>query len=1091
MSVDEQIERVRDWVYDGPGDSLFEPDATAHAMALWRTVRSVDAATTPEPLAQRLQVGNALLGRFHQFRYQVCRDLVDLAKAVVCLELVADDHRLVPPALAEVVGRFTRREEQARVGGKLLDAWLSSPEDALLDAGIQLLTLSAYRRPDLLSRLCLAHRRRYERTGSASDLGQAIEAGEEAMALVPSVETWAHLAEAYLCRHAVRPDLTDLRQAIALLERAASHDEQAHARLGAAYRLLHEQTGDDEALDLAVNHGERGEDPAELSVTLLRRFHRHGSPPDLARAVALVDEYSVDPGTVTGTMSVLLAKHEHGSDQADLDRAVRLGEKVIADLRDDDQHRPGVLRVVAVTLHRRYLHSGTETDLDRATTLARWAVHAFPPHHPTAKLAAVDLAALHLTRHVRSGVRAELDRAVELAERAVADDCPPEWTATLARALLMRYLVTGTRQDVDDAISLGERAVSETPARDVALPSRQTDLAGAYRARYTTNTDPTDLDQAIELGAGSVGNTHDTHIDLPWRLADLATAHLDRYRARSDPADLDTAQALGERAWHHPTAADHPGRVRLAATLADILLVRLDIGTQVAPELLAELTSDVAESRAAVLVDKVAGLHAVGVLIRAAGDAKRATSLLDSAVALLPALSPREAGWTDRQQRVGNRLGLVEAAASAHCAIDDPAGAVEVAELGRGVLLATEANTRVDLTELRDQQPRLADRFEWVRERLNAPYFPTDERKRWWESYDAQLTKIRALPGFVDFLAAPNAENLRPETGTAVLLNADRDSGHAVLVHADTAPETVALPHLRDVDTRVEHLLDAVADGTFTRQLRRRRVVPDVLAWLWDTVVEPVILALSPVHFPHRVWWVPTGVLGLLPLHAAGRPDQPGALDLLVSSFIPSLRGLRAARHRPPTQARREFVVAMPHTPGHRDLPATAAEAASLPGTHLRDTNAVTDAVLAALATSTRAHFACHASADPLSPAEGGLHLHDDILRLPQIGGLRLQDAELAYLSACATANHGTRHADEVLHLASAFQLAGFRHVIATLWPLTDRIAAQAARAFYRQLPDTSATDTAAAVLHKVTQDLRTTHPDRPDLWAALVHSGP
>lgn len=104
---------------------------------------------------------------------------------------------------------------------------------------------------------------------------------------------------------------------------------------------------------------------------------------------------------------------------------------------------------------------------------------------------------------------------------------------------------------------------------------------------------------------------------------------------------------------------------------------------------------------------------------------------------------------------------------------------------------------------------------------------------------------------------------------------------------------------------------------------------------------------------------------------------------------------------------------------------------------------------------------------------------------------LRLDEAELAYLSACSTARVGLQHANEVIHLASAFQLAGFRHVIASLWPLADGVAAAAARAFYQQLPDRSDANAAAATLRAVTLHLRESHPKRPDLWASLVHSGP
>ncbi|MFF0863812.1 CHAT domain-containing protein [Nonomuraea sp. NPDC003560] len=101
-----------------------------------------------------------------------------------------------------------------------------------------------------------------------------------------------------------------------------------------------------------------------------------------------------------------------------------------------------------------------------------------------------------------------------------------------------------------------------------------------------------------------------------------------------------------------------------------------------------------------------------------------------------------------------------------------------------------------------------------------------------------------------------------------------------------------------------------------------------------------------------------------------------------------------------------------------------------------------------------------------------------------------MDQAELAYLSACSTAFSGIFHANESIHLASVFQMVGFRHVVGSLWPLDDATAAAVAREFYRGLPGPDADD-AARVLHRVMRDLRRTHPDRPDLWAALVHHGP
>lgn len=93
------------------------------------------------------------------------------------------------------------------------------------------------------------------------------------------------------------------------------------------------------------------------------------------------------------------------------------------------------------------------------------------------------------------------------------------------------------------------------------------------------------------------------------------------------------------------------------------------------------------------------------------------------------------------------------------------------------------------------------------------------------------------------------------------------------------------------------------------------------------------------------------------------------------------------------------------------------------------------------------------------------------------------------YLSACSTGYRNLEHVDESLNLASAFQLAGFRHVIASLWPLNDSFGAVASRTFYDEL--SGAADDAPGALRRTTLELRRRYPDRPDLWASLIHSGP
>ncbi len=113
---------------------------------------------------------------------------------------------------------------------------------------------------------------------------------------------------------------------------------------------------------------------------------------------------------------------------------------------------------------------------------------------------------------------------------------------------------------------------------------------------------------------------------------------------------------------------------------------------------------------------------------------------------------------------------------------------------------------------------------------------------------------------------------------------------------------------------------------------------------------------------------------------------------------------------------------------------------------------------------------------------------------MADVSRLDLRGAELAYLSCCDTARPGTRLHDEAIHLASSFQIAGFAHVIAALWPLRDRVALEFAGQIYEGLRGSvrngGRTDAAAAV-HQATRRAREMYPNFPALWAGHVHVGP
>ncbi len=243
-----------------------------------------------------------------------------------------------------------------------------------------------------------------------------------------------------------------------------------------------------------------------------------------------------------------------------------------------------------------------------------------------------------------------------------------------------------------------------------------------------------------------------------------------------------------------------------------------------------------------------------------------------------------------------------------------------------------------------------------------------------------------------------------------------------------------------------------------------------------------------------RLWWCPTGPFAALPLHAAG-----SAPERVVAFYTPSLAALRRARAAADRLTDGVLGVTAAHAEGGLPLPGTVREldalAAVLPGgvafTRLDD--ATRAAVARGLADCAWAHLACHAEQDLAQPSRAAFLLTDGRLRLTEITRAPGRPAAGAYLSACQSAMGGVDLADEALNLAAAMQHAGYRRVVATLWPVGDRLARVAAARVYRDLcadggfrPDRS-----AAAVHDLMLELRRAHPDAPSRWAPFVYLGP
>jgi hypothetical protein len=267
----------------------------------------------------------------------------------------------------------------------------------------------------------------------------------------------------------------------------------------------------------------------------------------------------------------------------------------------------------------------------------------------------------------------------------------------------------------------------------------------------------------------------------------------------------------------------------------------------------------------------------------------------------------------------------------------------------------------------------------------------------------------------------------------------------------------------------------------------------EVLEWLWDTVTQPVLHALgftsSPTDntWPH-VWWIPTGPLSKFPLHAAGyhvARSGETVLDRAMSSYASSIKAIIRGRRRRLDSAasKRALLVAMEHTPGNDELPFAPAEIATVrefcatasitplePGLRNQD-------VESHLPGSTIFHFAGHGATDARDASNSRILLADGALTVSRLLDMNLaqQHPFLAYLSACGTGRIRDKGSvDESLHLMHAFQLAGFRHVVGTLWEVRDELCVGMARLVYKGMKEEGLSDGAVCRgLHVACRALR------------------
>ncbi|RXW18995.1 hypothetical protein EST38_g6857 [Candolleomyces aberdarensis] len=683
----------------------------------------------------------------------------------------------------------------------------------------------------------------------------------------------------------------------------------------------------------------------------------------------------------------------------------------------------------------------------------------------------------------------------------------------LAGQLEAFHELTEEIKHLDEAISKATEAAELLPAGHRNLPIILVALGGMYVCKYKTTQDFSNLDRAhscLDRAMEAIGDTTE-----PFVLARCGRLMLEFYQVGENPAELVASLSFCEVAIEM-TPADHPHMapylITFAAAYMFVYIATGDI--EQAHTAISKLRA-VTSSTAASPVQRLAAARmwcGISVLRKSPDilDAFQAAIPLISLVAGLDqTLDKRHGKLKDLSQ-----LSLEAAAAAIDAGKLDMA--VEWLEGGRCIVWNQLNGLRqqsLDALEL--VHPRLAERFMNLSAALENASSRVSSSQQWIQADSEQrismqeevtahvklagdweelLHSIRKIPGFENLLRPPSLRNLLenlPE-GVIVVINVFSTRCDAlVLIPGLEEPLHIPLPSfsmgkaeelrvrlhscIQSKNLRIHQQgLETDEDrgmSTYRKANRSKGALENTLQELWGLVVKPIFdeLGFSTSTSPKpRVWWCSTGPLALLPLHAAGiyrGPDKVCVADFAISSYTPTVTALlersSSKSHGTDNPSGGLLAISQPDTPNLPPLPGTVDEVSAIQKTFtgrgfeadsLNRQEATVEATIQGLKDHRCVHFACHASQNVQDPLKSCFYLHDGRLELSEIIKLRLQSADLAFLSACQTSAGDEQLSEEVVHLAAGMLAAGYGSVIATMWSIPDSNARVLADQFYREL---------------------------------------
>jgi CHAT domain-containing protein/tetratricopeptide (TPR) repeat protein len=838
-----------------------------------------------------------------------------------------------------------------------------------------------------------------------------------------------------------------------------------------------------------------------VSAIYRSRYDRDGNDPDLDRAIELGEQAISLSSSGRSKLKcsinlsgALAQSYVRRQNKAHLHRAIELSSAVVSGLSRSDPAWRKAAHNLATGLRLRAALTGEPDDLDKAIRLHEDAANGVPPDEVDALLYLGGVANAYKQRFTQMSSIDDLDNAIKAYELALEKTAPrqPERARlnnNLGNTLADRYELRRHLPDLRAAIDCFRKSLEILPI--TAPEQRRTlmNLGGALSRLYEGTSDDHDYEEATRF-LTEAKNLLSGSADLAGVLDNQAGTLLTRYRNKRQVEDLDELISLLDRAVSIPGI---PGLINdrkrsLAQGLALRYLLHSDDKDRSRAQNLFRETTDGPSVNAGgglfMTLTRADFAFKCATAAEAAGAPELA--LWNEAVEACEIATARTGELLQRQFTRRHRAAWLRVAQPlprlhAYCLtrLGEIERAVEALEGGRSLFFAEALDrNRADLEHLESiGQSGLLDLYRRAIAAAQVAeqqfHLPSDmeslsahriSREEATARLQAAVDAIRKIDGYRDFQRPLRFDEIRKaaESAPIIYLCITSEGGFALIVSAagiDDVPlrctqEELIMWIVGEGSNTHSSFLGCVVDG---HSDRLRIALARLLPKLGDQLIRPVAEFLrekfrfSPNTKP-LIRLVPTGLLTLLPLHAATYETTDGSatlLDEFAVSYLPSARVLRLSVTPPPTNrcllalgdpaplpseicalqyARFEAMAVSQMFPDA--LVPLIAEAATV------------DALGKLWGNADIVHLACHASFVPNNPLQSALILAEGkVFTLAQIMSNLVsgKSPHWVVLSACQTAlSEFLELPEEVIGFPVGLIQAGAQTVIGTLWPVED-----------------------------------------------------